>query len=178
MIWTALDSIAIEECLDSISLLEMKAYKYMTHLDELSEDEKNDIITNAKKCATKYGNGVHLMRSIASSFDDTDFREYDVDCEEQVEEGFKNAQLDYRSINDDFVIIPNPSNGVFEVIVEENKQILDLNLTDINGKLIFNMHHINKNNVYIQQSLDSGVYFIEIRTNNGISNVKKIIVTQ
>ena len=177
MIWSSIDSIAIEECLDSISMIEMKAYKYMTHMDELTDNEKADIIQYAKRCATQYGHGIHLMRSIASRFDDTDYREYDLDCEQSDGGDRDNQQIEKRNIDNEFSIIPNPNNGTFTILTSEKRQIKYLSIIDLHGKVVWENKSSN-NEVEYHVQLNSGLYLISIEDTEGNINIDKMVISR
>jgi len=177
IIWSAIDSIAIEECLDSISMISMKAYKYMTHMDELSESEKVDIVKYAKKCASQYGHGVHLMRSIASRFDDTDYREYDVNCEESEQEGYKNQEIEYRKSNAELHIIPNPNDGTFVVNTKNDSGIDKITIQDLQGRVVFYSDSIDQgDNVHLD--INAGLYLINVKFHDGNLITQKMIITK
>ena len=180
MIWTTIDSIAIEECLDSVSMITMKAYKYMSHMDELSKEEKDDIVYYAKKCAPEYGYGVNLMRSIASLFDETDFRQYDEDCNNSNngEEEYKNFGIDQRSVDNEIVIIPNPNTGRFIISNLNIEEVASTTLYDIQGIQLLENISILSNEINISEKIDSGLYLLSIKYNNGELVNKKIIVVK
>ena len=185
MIWSTIDSIAIEECLDSVSMITMKAYKYMSHMDELSQDEKNDIIYYAKKCAPKYGYGVNLMRSIASIFDDTDFRQYDEECNNSYseeggkgEEGYKSFGLDTRTINNEIVIIPNPNTGDFIISNLNIEEVASMTLYDIQGRQLVENISIFSNEININEKISSGLYMLSIKYKDGQLINKKVVITK
>ena len=175
MIWTTIDSIAIEECLDSVSMITMKAYKYMTHMDELSEEEKIDIVKYAKKCASQYGHGVHLMRSIASRFDDTDYREYDVECGETEQEGYKNQDIEYRKSTAELHIIPNPNDGTFVINSKNNTGINSVIIHDLQGKVVFYSDNIDQEHK-IHLDVNAGLYLINIEFHDGNLATNKMII--
>ena len=177
MIWSAIDSIAIEECLDSISMISMKAYKYMTHMDELSESEKVDIVKYAKKCASQYGHGVHLMRSIASRFDDTDYREYDMNCEESEQEGYKNQEIEYRKSNAELHIIPNPNDGTFVINTKNNSDINRITIQDLQGRVVFYSDSIDQGDK-VHIDINAGLYLINVEFNDGDLITEKMIITK
>ena len=177
MIWTAIDSIAIEECLDSISMISIKAYKYMTHMDELSESEKVDIVKYAKKCASQYGHGVHLMRSIASKFDNTDYREYDVNCEESEQEGYKNQELEYRKSNAKLHIIPNPNDGTFVLNTKNDSGIDRITIQDLQGRVVFYSDSIDQGHK-MHIDINAGLYLINVEFHDGDLITEKMIISK
>ena len=173
MIWTEIDSIVIEACLDSISMLEMKAYKYMTHIDSLSEGGKMDIQSNAQLCASRYGRGVHLMRAIASAYDTTDYRVYDMDCETAIENRLIKAKS---TINKNINIHPNPNDGNFVISIDSDVQLKSISIFDYSGQL---MQYFNnpksKTNVKII-NISTGLYFVQVLYENGQVEIEKFII--
>ena len=179
MIWTTIDSIAIEECLDSVSMITMKAYKYMSHMDELSPEEKDDIIFYAKKCAPKYGYGVNLMRSLASLFDETDYRQYDDQCDyNNEEEGYKSIDINKRTSSQEFVIIPNPNTGQFLISNLNVKDVASIGFYDLNGRQIIKNITNFSNEIKLSDNIDSGLYMLTLKYNNGDIINKKVVITR
>ncbi|HFS66696.1 MAG TPA: T9SS type A sorting domain-containing protein [Flavobacteriia bacterium] len=80
------------------------------------------------------------------------------------------------SINDTFNTVgidvyPNPSKSVFKV--KTPKTMLAYKLFDINGKIIQSVKQLDKNEITIDLSkFTSGLYFLQLNTNDGIKNVK------
>ena len=80
-------------------------------------------------------------------------------------------------------ILPNPNNGQFELVLWADKTMdLDVAIFDINGKRIGNIFNqtINKGkiNITVDESkinLSSGVYFVNIQSENGVFNQRVII---
>lgn len=81
------------------------------------------------------------------------------------------------------MILPNPNNGQFELVLWADQTMnLDVAIFDINGKRIGNIFNetINKGkiNVTVDESkinLSSGVYFVNIQSENGVFNQRVII---
>ncbi len=136
MLWTKIDSIEISECLDSISMIEMKAYKYLSHKDNLSESEMQEIDYYAKKCSNEYGRGIHVMRAIASGFNDIDYRLYDMACEEEIELEQRYNTKRFVQATDKITIIPNPNNGQFVIKHTDNKLLKAVTIHRIDGMLV------------------------------------------
>lgn len=73
-----------------------------------------------------------------------------------------------------FKIYPNPSNGMFSLIVEQD--IEDIEITDLSGKIIKSISNITQSQMEIDLSSQSaGVYFIKAVSDNGVAT-KKIIL--
>jgi hypothetical protein len=63
-------------------------------------------------------------------------------------------------------IYPNPNKGEFSVT--NSSDIINLNITDVQGKVVHSMNDINLNNVEINiTDLEKGMYFINVETVNG-----------
>lgn len=65
---------------------------------------------------------------------------------------------------DNFLLYPNPTNGMVMVDLAENKNVKAINVLDLNGRLVYEMHvdaSISKIEMDLQ-SLDAGTYFINI----------------
>jgi hypothetical protein len=71
--------------------------------------------------------------------------------------------------------MPNPAHEFVQIKTHSNLQIEQVDLRDMQGRLIFNSK--TKNTIFNVDisSLKSGVYFIEIQTQKG-SATKKLIV--
>ena len=73
-------------------------------------------------------------------------------------------------------VYPNPNDGEFYVDFEEasNTQI---KVTDVNGKVVFSMNNVNNTTVKIDiRELQSGIYFVEVRNDNGVFGRDKVII--
>ncbi|MCD4793545.1 MAG: T9SS type A sorting domain-containing protein [Bacteroidales bacterium] len=79
---------------------------------------------------------------------------------------------------DDFIIYPNPTNGVFTISCENSpfkKEIREILITDITGKIVYSKNHIDNNEITINISSEkSGIYFLKFISNNKIINSKII----
>ena len=70
---------------------------------------------------------------------------------------------------------PNPTSGIVNISSSENILINNINVTDINGRMIMTSKYDNISNAAIDFSgLASGIYMMTISSDNGIA-VKKII---
>jgi len=154
----------------------------MSHMDELSEAEKDDIIYYAKKCAPKYGYGVNLMRSIASLFDETDFRQYDEECNnmgnEEGEEAYKNVDVETRNINNEIVVIPNPNTGNFILSNLKVEEVTNMILYDIQGRQLAEKISTLSSEINISENISSGLYLLSIKYKDGQLINKKVVITK
>lgn len=149
----------------------------MSHRLELTQSEKEEIDHYAKKCASQYGKGIHLMRTIAAEFNDTDYRIYDVECRES-EGDYKNYNTEKRGLIADVKIVPNPNNGNFiikNINIDNTKSI---SLYNLDGLQIYRQVDITNPELSIALDMSTGLYILKIINFNGTITSKKIIVTQ
>lgn len=89
---------------------------------------------------------------------------------------------DVDDLNNNFTIdvFPNPNDGIFYVNIEsEEAENFQLELFDMNGRRLNDFIIENKNNtvteVFDVQHLSQGVYFLKVKTDNGVS-IRKVVV--
>ena len=87
--------------------------------------------------------------------------------------------VDFDEVNEnktmDFAVWPNPvSNGVFSIVLDEATPS-EVMIYNLKGQLIKSQQIDNKENNINVESLESGVYFVEVRNEYG-KTVKKIVV--
>jgi hypothetical protein len=170
-IWTEIDSIQIVECLDSIFILEMLAFKLMPK-DSFSVSEQTMIDDYARRCASEYGRGVHLFRAIASRFSEEDYRIYDLDCGTEEE---RNLQPRSSRRNDDQILIkPNPSKGNIIIDLEGELTVSKLYVTDIMGYIHYEV--IDPSRMTKINLSESGLYVATIIYKDGSSKSEKFVV--
>ena len=72
-------------------------------------------------------------------------------------------------------LYPNPSNGEFVVTASEN--MISINITDVQGKVVYAMNDINVNKLNVDQAeLEKGMYMVNIETANG--TITKSLIVQ
>jgi len=71
-------------------------------------------------------------------------------------------------------VYPNPSNGNFAVETNYTTEKQNLQLFDVTGKMVLSQTLNNKANINAS-SLDNGVYFLQVKTNQNISTQKVIV---
>jgi hypothetical protein len=76
----------------------------------------------------------------------------------------------------DFTIQPNPSNGIIQVTVPSTFDKWELTCMDLNGKVLFSESHESHQAFIHLNSLQSGVYIIDIKANG--TELKKRIILQ
>ncbi|MFT6747693.1 MAG: putative repeat protein (TIGR01451 family) [Glaciecola sp.] len=72
-------------------------------------------------------------------------------------------------------IYPNPNNGTFTVSFDEVISSGKLDVYNIEGGLVDSQLINNANTVVVSKKLHSGVYFIEVYSNEGISNSRFVV---
>ena len=77
--------------------------------------------------------------------------------------------------NSEIIIYPNPTNGIINIILPDNKFIANLEISDITGKIIYSQQLKNKKNIIDLSNYKSGIYFATIIFNNSVVNTKFII---
>lgn len=97
---------------------------------------------------------------------------------------YKNMKVKYNSdissvseidnINLNFVINPNPATNYLQVSVSNNN-IYEIEIININGKTIFSGNNYNSNTRLDISEIETGVYFIFVKSNSK-SGVQKILI--
>ena len=77
------------------------------------------------------------------------------------------------SLNNEFVIYPNPNNGSFSIKSINNSKISNIIVRDITGKNIYTKSNFNSADINLKVS--SGIYFVEIQTDNN-NLIQKIVI--
>jgi hypothetical protein len=84
------------------------------------------------------------------------------------------------SFNQEVVVYPNPTSGVFNIAIS-NASFSELNITitDIQGKIVFNETDKNTASEYNKQinleTLGKGIYYVKLSTETGVK-IKKLII--
>lgn len=73
----------------------------------------------------------------------------------------------------DWKVYPNPSNGNFRV--QTNGDLAQIEIFEISGKKIYSKNMVS-NNAEISLPLNSGIYVIQVRNNNGQSTQQRIVI--
>jgi len=86
---------------------------------------------------------------------------------------------EYYNLNDNVVIVPNPSNGKFGVRIETTKvEKMQILIYDASGQVV--MHNTNifaKGNTLLPIEISaSGIYLLMLKNENGIAATKKVVV--
>ena len=79
----------------------------------------------------------------------------------------------------DVNLFPNPNNGNFVVISSNEKEILELSINDISGKLIYKKQiQTSKFYYVVDLSLLNGIYFVTIKNQNHEIVTKKMAIAK
>ena len=88
------------------------------------------------------------------------------------------SAIDDEDLNDKILVYPNPSNGKFNLVVNNKKQSdLIIEMRDVQGQVIYNntVKSVVKHTEIIDLKLPKGMYFLSV--NNGSSmKIKKVVV--
>ncbi len=163
------------DCLDEVLLDIMIGYEVIIEewTDSLAAARMAELTTISRKCASMYGQGVHIARSILSQYEQVDYSVFD-DCE-NLESRSNGSNM---SSNLTYLIQPNPNSGEFEIllpIVENTLYTIDV--MNISGQLIYHdqrdsgLQRISLNNV------ESGIYMVNLFVKNELVSTQKMIIT-
>jgi hypothetical protein len=72
-------------------------------------------------------------------------------------------------------IYPNPSNGEFSISFDNNQDYISVSIKTITGSLISNSSYKNVKNIALKIENVAGIYLLELKGNNGLSAISKII---
>ncbi len=83
--------------------------------------------------------------------------------------GFLNVKANELS---GLTIYPNPTNGILNVY---SPTVVDISISDVTGKIVFNQKNLSNDNVLDLSHLNSGIYFAKIKSETAEKNEKIII---
>jgi Secretion system C-terminal sorting domain len=77
-----------------------------------------------------------------------------------------------------FIIYPNPSNDLVQISLNTTSETIDsIVIFDVLGKVVKSVETVNSNQTNIDVSeLSSGVYMVEVATDNNLKQVKKLVI--
>ena len=75
----------------------------------------------------------------------------------------------------EFNISPNPNNGSFEIYMTNITATTEIEILDLNGKIIYNNTISNKNQNINIENISRGVYIVKANQNGNIKTKKLII---
>ena len=85
------------------------------------------------------------------------------------------AEIGEMKTNNQFVVYPNPATNMINVFVKQNTKGLNLQLTNLQGKIVLKTSLNQGNNQINIESLAKGIYFIKL-DGTGINEMQKVIV--
>ena len=170
-----LDALNFEECLDSISMLKKKALQIKLQEGEVSEEQKIDIIRNAKLCSHEYGFVIHQFRALAARFSEEDFSIYDESCNTNEKEEIEPRNKNNGSEELELKIIPNPNDGNFKIISADNSP-KKIELMDTQGRILKTFIIQKQTNAMDFEGLVAGLYYIRCTFESNDIVIRKVIV--
>ncbi|HRX29905.1 MAG TPA: T9SS type A sorting domain-containing protein, partial [Saprospiraceae bacterium] len=95
------------------------------------------------------------------------------DCPEEI---ILSAE-DELKINEEIRIYPNPAQDILYIATHDNVKLLNVTLIAIDGKVISEAKNIgNTKHSMDVSAIDSGIYFVNVSTENGKVFTRKVIV--
>ncbi|KAB2877831.1 T9SS type A sorting domain-containing protein [bacterium] len=79
-----------------------------------------------------------------------------------------------RSKNIAVSLYPNPATGN-QLMIESGSEITEVNISDIQGKILQTIQNVNQSQVNIEHNLKTGIYLVKVNTRESISTQKLII---
>lgn len=77
------------------------------------------------------------------------------------------------------LLIPNPNNGNFSIVLNEDVQDLKIEVYDVNSRLVCSNSKTNNSRVDILcDHLNNGVYFVKVFINNTYNETHRLIITK
>jgi len=73
-----------------------------------------------------------------------------------------------------YILFPNPSNGTMYIKIKNISEKTDLTIRNLQGLLIYNNLYTNVSNIELDINLDSGLYFVTIKTGKETQTMKLI----
>ncbi len=90
-----------------------------------------------------------------------------------------NGFNDLSSLNSTVKIVPNPSNGIFTIVIDNPvKEKVTIEINDINGQRVFIkdiLHSMHCSELIDLSSLQKGVYFVHVKSSS-FSKIEKLLV--
>ena len=78
------------------------------------------------------------------------------------------------TLSDKINLYPNPTSGKFSIDLENDSGLIELSIRDIYGRLGYSENVQNKNRINIELNQDAGIYFLMLKSAEGIL-VQKIV---
>jgi hypothetical protein len=71
---------------------------------------------------------------------------------------------------------PNPTDGVFVINVPSDRHHYDLTISDIKGKIVFQMNFNGTNSSANIANCPSGLYFCRVLRDDGAVAIRKLVI--
>ena len=156
---------------------------YLTN-NGLNASEMGQLQSIAALCPHTDGTSVWEARAFIKLFDSTVYMNT---CEQQTYPTALNSSSRMakttvsESVNSEIKgqLIPNPNNGNFSIVMNEDVEDLKAEVYDVNGKFVCSNISANKNRIDILcNELTNGVYFVKVFVNNTYNETHRLIITK
>lgn len=74
-----------------------------------------------------------------------------------------------------FEVIPNPTNGIFSVLIENPEDVLSLSIYDITGNVVYQSQTVQAQQSINMNEQTKGVYIISIQKQDGSKEMKRLV---
>jgi len=177
-LWNTISGQQIPIAADSIIIIEMKAIQLLDPDRILTAQEQAEVQYLARKCSSIYGNGIHLMRVLASASHKEDYRIYDLDCDSPAEYVPDEARIKLRQQVSELhlSVVPNPNNGNFLLSINEPERVRAIEVADMQGNIYLELSEVKASNPMIVRQ--SGLYHIIAFENDGTIVTTKFIILE
>ena len=147
------------QCTEELYLLWHDAYRFILKKvkgDTLTEQEKVRLSEIAQQCSPEYGDAVHWARALASEYDDTDYTQYDNNCD-NVD---ARARTSSPYISEQLSLSPNPVSNIITIrsTTDDEHELL---LLGVDGQVIDKINFTGYDVEYNVSQYQNGVYFIK-----------------
>ena len=148
----------------------LKIYINFIKQGKVQNADKSGLESYATDCSDLNGEAIHLARSMANTYNRTYYDVYD-GCMQEAEPRLTSPQN-----NEEITVSPNPTTGKLNINYSE-KFNGSINLYNLSGQKILSQLVIgnNINNIDISNE-QTGLYFMQIVSENGINHEFKIIL--
>lgn len=154
---------------------------YLTN-NTLSTSEIGQLQSIAALCPYTDGTSIWEARTFLKLFDSTDYVNACEISTFPTTTSSRMAKLSVSETVDEQIkgqLIPNPNNGNFSIVINEDVQDLKAEVYDVNGKLVCSNVSANNNRIDILCSeLTNGVYFVKLFVNSTYNETHRLIITK
>ncbi len=95
-----------------------------------------------------------------------------------VDDGIQNVTTPIISVLEEkrkFEVFPNPTSGEIQIVLDRMYQEVEIEITNVTGQLLLDSQFQNQQKMSLELDGSSGIYFIQIKTEDGISELFKIM---